>query len=60
MVRDPETHELHVNFDPQVNELMKETSYMKKMNLEVPNDAQNLITLQEKIDKHINEYELFK
>jgi hypothetical protein len=34
---------------------MKETIYMKKMNLEIPKDAENLITLEEKIEKHIVE-----
>ena len=54
LVRDPDTHELFVNFDPQVHELMKETIYFKKMNLEIPENAKNLILLEPKIDEHIN------
>ncbi len=49
-----------MNFDPQVNELMKETIYMQKMNLEIPDDAKNLTMLQEKIEKHIIEYKINK
>ena len=55
LVRDPETHDTLVNFDPQVNELMKETAYMKKMNLQVPDEAKNLTILQPKIENHANE-----
>ena len=52
LVRDPETNDLLVNFDPQVNELMKESVYMQKMNLEIPEDSKNLILLQSKIEEN--------
>lgn len=42
-----------MNFDPQVSELMKETVYLKKMDLEIPEAAKNLILLESKIDNHI-------
>lgn len=42
-----------MNFDPQVSELMKETIYLKKMDLEIPESAKNLIMLEQKIDNHI-------
>ena len=55
LVRDPETQELFVNFDPQVNELIKESIYIQKMNLEVPEAAKNLIILEAKIEANIVE-----
>ncbi|XP_047128865.1 dynein axonemal heavy chain 5 isoform X1 [Hydra vulgaris] len=39
LVRHPETKVFHVNFDPQIFELMKEIKYMQKMSLEVPATA---------------------
>ncbi len=51
MVREPESGELLVNFDPQVTELIKESVYMKKMGLEIPEDAKSLILLQTSIEQ---------
>lgn len=45
--------ELYVNFDPQVQELMKEAFYFERMNLEIPDSAKNLALLEKKIEKHI-------
>lgn len=45
--------ELFVNFDPQVQELLKETAYIKKMNLEIPESAKDLITLEPKIEGYV-------
>lgn len=42
-----------MNFDPQVQELMKETIYFKKMNLEIPEEAKNLILLEPKIEGYV-------
>jgi len=55
LVKDSETHELFVNFDPQVQELLKETVHFKKMNLEIPDDAKNLLLIEQKLDKHVIE-----
>jgi hypothetical protein len=44
-----------VNFDPQVQELLKETVHFKKMNLEIPDDAKNLLLIEHKLDEHVIE-----
>lgn len=48
-----------MNFDPQVQELMKETIYFKKMNLEIPEEAKNLILLEPKIEGYVEGYCFF-
>lgn len=47
--------EFLINFDPQVQELIKETAYFRKMNLAIPETAKELIILDPKIEKHIVE-----
>lgn len=42
LVRDPETGQLLVNFDPQLVKLMRETECMMKINLEIPESAKLL------------------
>jgi hypothetical protein len=39
LVRDVNTRELLVNFDPQLVKLMRETECMMKINLEIPESA---------------------
>jgi hypothetical protein len=43
---------LFLNFDPQINELLKETNQMRKLDLEIPEDAKNLLLIQDKIEKN--------
>lgn len=38
-VRNPDTRTLHVNFDPQILELIQEAKYLYKLNLEIPETA---------------------
>lgn len=52
LVKDNDSGDLLVNFDPQVTELIKESIYMKKMNLEIPEEAKSLILLQERIEEN--------
>ena len=47
--------ELHTNFDPQVHELLKESIYMQKMNLEISENAKNLILLQPRIERNYSQ-----
>jgi dynein heavy chain len=54
LIRDPETQELFVNFDPQVNELMKEAVYFERMHLEIPQAAKSVLLLSDKIDSYIS------
>jgi dynein heavy chain len=56
LVKDPETHELMVNFDPQVWELMKEASYIKRMNLAVPESAESIFLMADELNSIIVEY----
>jgi hypothetical protein len=42
-----------VNFDPQVCELMKEASYLKKMNLEIPANAESVCLMEKEINCNI-------
>ncbi|XP_071957073.1 dynein axonemal heavy chain 5-like [Antedon mediterranea] len=64
LVSHPETKQLFVNFDPQVLELIAETKYLCKMNLEVPEAAHTLVLREQQIKAHyymlvdiIKEYE---
>uniref|UniRef100_H2YUI8 AAA+ ATPase domain-containing protein n=1 Tax=Ciona savignyi TaxID=51511 RepID=H2YUI8_CIOSA len=54
LVRHPETKQLHINYDPQVPAMVRESLCMNKMGLEVPEVATNLL---HKIDdlKHTKE-----
>ena len=42
LVRHPDTGDLHVNCDPQLNQLIRETECMMKMNLPIPETARLL------------------
>jgi dynein heavy chain len=51
LIRHPETQEFLVNFDPDIFVLIKETDCMKRLNLFVPNEAEELILRQDEL-KH--------
>jgi dynein heavy chain len=51
IIKHPETNEYLVNFDPEIITLIRETECMKRLKLDVPKEAENLITRQE-IFKH--------
>ena len=39
LVCHPDTHQLYVNFDPQILELIQEARYLRKLHLEIPEGA---------------------
>ena len=47
LVRHPDTGELYVNCDPQLIQLIRETEYMMKMNLPIPETARLLLLRRE-------------
>jgi dynein heavy chain len=51
IIKHPETNEYLVNFDPEIITLIRETECMKRLKLDVPQEAENLISRQE-IFKH--------
>ena len=53
LVRDSDSQHIFVNFDPQVQELVKETIYFQKMNLEVPEVARNFLLIENKLEEYI-------
>ena len=52
LVKDTDSDELYLNFDPQINELLKETNHMIKLGLDIPEEAKNLLLIQDKIEKN--------
>ena len=54
LIRETDSQELFVNFDPQVNELMKEAVYFERMKLEIPESAKSVLMLGNKTEKNIN------
>lgn len=52
LVRHPENAKLFVNFDPHVFELVAESKYMKKLNLEIPDAALVLCKLEPKLKEY--------
>lgn len=51
-MKDQDSEELYLNFDPQINELLKETNQMRKLDLEIPIEAKNLVLIQDRIEKN--------
>ena len=54
MIRDADTQELLINFDPQVHELAKEALYIKKMDLELPEKAIDLAVKEPRLAANIS------
>ena len=52
LVRHPDTHQLFVNFDPHILELIQEAKYLKKLNLEIPDSAIILCKKEDKIKEY--------
>ena len=42
IIRDPTTQTLHVNFDPCINEVMREIDVMCQMNIQLPEKAKTI------------------
>ena len=51
LVRHSETKKLFVNFDPQLVQMMRETEYMIKMDLPIPDAARLLYLRQGQLKK---------
>ena len=49
LVRHPETRKLFVNFDPQLVQMMRETEYMTKMGLSIPEAARLMYLRQDQL-----------
>uniref|UniRef100_A0A3P8XWJ2 Dynein, axonemal, heavy chain 8 n=1 Tax=Esox lucius TaxID=8010 RepID=A0A3P8XWJ2_ESOLU len=49
LVHHPNTRKLLVNFDPKITEIIRETKCMLKMSLEVPNNALQLVHIEESL-----------
>ena len=47
LVKHPETLEYHVNFDPEIITLIRETECMKRLGLKIPTEADDLVIRQE-------------
>ena len=47
IVKHPETNEYFVNFDPEIMTLIREAECMKRLNLPIPPEAENLVVRQE-------------
>jgi len=61
LVRHPESGELHVNFDPQVLELIQESKCLQALGLEVPDTAKALIVKEEEIkDNNVSYVSIIK
>ena len=52
IVKQPETNEYYVNFDPEIMTLIRETECMKLLNLNIPQEAENLVIRQEVFKQH--------
>jgi len=53
IVRDADTRELLVNFDPQIMALIRETEHIGRMGLDVPDDAR-MLRAQQAVYKKLN------
>jgi dynein heavy chain len=54
IVKNAETNEYLVNFDPEIMTLIRETECMKRLKLEIPAEAEDLVLRQEIFKQHYN------
>uniref|UniRef100_A0A7S0GLB7 Dynein heavy chain n=1 Tax=Micromonas pusilla TaxID=38833 RepID=A0A7S0GLB7_MICPS len=55
IVRHPETGNLLVNFDKEIMQLMRETKYLQRMGVEVPESAKMVLLQEEKFKHYYNQ-----
>jgi dynein heavy chain len=55
IVRHPETGNLLVNFDKEIMQLMRETKYLQRMGVEVPESAKMVLLQEEKFKNYYNQ-----
>lgn len=54
VVKNVDTNEYLVNFDPEIMTLIRETECMKRLKLEIPPEAEELVFRQELFKQHYN------
>lgn len=59
LVRHPTNEQLLTNFDPYVFEVIKESEYMIKLNLEIPEAAKVLIHSRERLRSHFEHMQVY-
>lgn len=52
LVKEPEANEYFVNFDPEIMTLIRETECMKRLDLDIPQEAEHLVVRQEVFKQH--------
>lgn len=55
LIRDPDTKNLHVNYDPQIHELMREIDVMRQMGIQVPVKAQQMREMKNELKIKFND-----
>lgn len=55
IIKNSETNEYFVNFDPEIMTLIRETECMKRLGLEILPEAENLVIRQEIFKKHYDQ-----
>lgn len=55
IVRHPESGNLLVNFDKEIMQLMRETKYLQRMGIEVPESAKMVLLQEEKFKYYFNQ-----
>ncbi|EEH55878.1 flagellar outer dynein arm heavy chain gamma [Micromonas pusilla CCMP1545] len=55
IVKHPETGDLLVNFDKEIIQLMRETRYLQRMGIEVPESAKMVLLQEEKFKEYYNQ-----
>lgn len=55
LVKETDTQLIYVNFDPQINELMREIDVMGQMGIDVPLRARELRQLKNELKKKFND-----
>lgn len=54
LIKDPHTETILVNFDPHINELMREIDVMTQMNIDVPMKAREMRMRREELKTKYN------
>lgn len=59
IVKNSETNEFFVNFDPEIMTLIRETECMKRLKLDIPPEAAELVLRQELFKQHYNRLKVY-
>ncbi|KAF1317985.1 Dynein heavy chain, partial [Globisporangium splendens] len=55
IIRHPEDNKLHVNFDPEILQLLREAKCLDRMGIEIPEAAKIVLLQEEKFENYYNE-----